>query len=324
MTPPRDARSVAAELRQLVVDGSLDIPDPGSGRTLERWAALALLGCRDLTLARLGEGHLDAVSILHQAGRTEVPNALYGVWAARSGGTGAVLNDNKLSGTVRFCSGAHGLDRALVAALTPAGESVLLDVDLLDPRILRQTGTWQAVGMDASDSPDVVFADLPVTDEDRVGDPGFYLDRPGFWWGGGGVAAVWYGGARGLVDRTTEYLRSGKGPDEHQLAHLGDLEATLAATASLLQATARLIDDSPSTNVMQEIWVLRAAVERVVRATVDQVPRITGPTPLSRDRDFAQALADLQVYVRQHHAERDLAALGRLISEGKDVTWPPR
>jgi alkylation response protein AidB-like acyl-CoA dehydrogenase len=138
------------------------------------------------------------------------------------------------------------------------------------------------------------------------------------------VAAVWYGGARGLLDRTAEYLRSGKGPDEHQLAHLGDLEATLAGAASLLKTTAQLIDEAPDTDVMKEIWVLRAAVERAVRATIDQVPRITGPNPLSRDRAFAQALTDLQVYVRQHHAERDLAALGRLIIEGKDDGWPAR
>ncbi len=315
---------MARELRQLVDDGCLEIPDPGLGHTSERWTALALLGCKDLTLARLGEGHLDAVSILHQAGRTELPGALYGVWAARSGGTGAVLTDNVLSGTIRFCSGAHSLDRALVAALTPAGDSLLLDVDLRDPRIESRPETWQAVGMDASDSPDVVIDNIPITDGDKVGPPGFYLGRPGFWWGGGGVAAVWYGGARGLVDRTAEYLRSGQGPDEHQLAHLGDLEATLAAAASLLKATARLIDDAPDTDIMKEIWVLRAAVERAVRATIDQVPRITGPTPLSRDRAFAQALTDLQVYVRQHHAERDLAALGRLIIEGKDDGWPAR
>jgi alkylation response protein AidB-like acyl-CoA dehydrogenase len=324
MTSPRDAAAVARELRRLVDDGSLEVPDPGLGRTVERWAALALLGCRDLTLARLGEGHLDAISILHQAGRTEVPGALYGVWAARSGGTGAVLTDDGLSGTVRFCSGAHSLDRALVAALTPAGDSVLLDVDLREPRIQRNPDTWQAVGMDASDSPDVVIDNVPIAEGDKVGPPGFYLGRPGFWWGGGGVAAVWYGGARGLVDRTVEYLRSGKGPDEHQLAHLGDLEATLAAATSLLKATARLIDEAPDTDVMREIWILRAAVERAVRATIGQVPRITGPTPLSRDRAFAHALADLQVYVRQHHAERDLAALGRLISEGKDDAWPAR
>ncbi|MFI5735275.1 acyl-CoA dehydrogenase [Kribbella sp. NPDC051587] len=324
MSPRRDASSVAAELRQLVRDGDLEVPEPGTGRTIDRWAALALLGHRDLALARLAEGHLDAVSILRQAGRPVPGNTLYGVWAARSGGTGAMVADHRLTGTVRFCSGAHSLDRALVAALTPDGEGLLFDIDLNDPRIERRPDTWQAVGMDASDSPDVVLGNVPVSDDDQVGPAGFYLDRPGFWWGGGGVAAVWFGGARGLVDRAMRYLQAGLGPDEHQLAHVGELEATLAAAAALLTATARLIDESPQAGVMREIWILRAAVEQAVRATIDQVPRITGPTPLSRDRAFAQALTDLQVYVRQHHAERDLAALGRLMSEGKDHTWPER
>jgi hypothetical protein len=38
-----------------------------------------------------------------------VPDALSGVWAARSGGTGAMLGDGVLSGTVRFCSGAEAV-----------------------------------------------------------------------------------------------------------------------------------------------------------------------------------------------------------------------
>ncbi len=49
--------------------GELDLPLPGSGQTAARWAALARLGRRDLCLARLAEGHADAVAILAEAGR---------------------------------------------------------------------------------------------------------------------------------------------------------------------------------------------------------------------------------------------------------------
>jgi hypothetical protein len=52
----------------------------------------------------------------------------YGVWAARSGGTGARLRasaspadpDLRLYGTVRFCSGARTIDCALVADVLAA------------------------------------------------------------------------------------------------------------------------------------------------------------------------------------------------------------
>ena len=54
--------------------------------------------------------------------------------------------------------------------------------------------------MQASDTVDVELDDLPVGETDLLGPPGWYTDRPGFWWGGGGVAAVWLGGAFGVLD----------------------------------------------------------------------------------------------------------------------------
>ena len=48
-----------------VESGRLDLPLPGYGRDPgERFAALADLAGEDLSLARLGEGHADAVAIL--------------------------------------------------------------------------------------------------------------------------------------------------------------------------------------------------------------------------------------------------------------------
>ncbi|TDQ00737.1 acyl-CoA dehydrogenase family protein [Labedaea rhizosphaerae] len=307
--------SVAAAARTALADGALELPDPGSGGTGARWAALEELGRADLTVARLAEGHVDAVSILHEAGLTARPGRLYGVWAARSGGTGAVIRDGALSGTVRFCSGTGSLDRALVAALADDDKSLLVDVDLTDERISRDADAWQAIGMDASDSGDVTFHDLPVGADAVVGPPGFYLERPGFWWGGGGVAAVWWGGCAGVLDRLRAQLAE-REPDEHQLAHLGALHTGLIATRALLADTAAAIDAEPSAEHRDLVMVCRGAVEVLARDVLDRVPRITGPTALSRDRGFAQALADLQVYVRQHHGERDFAALGRLVLAG--------
>ncbi|MDQ3403882.1 MAG: acyl-CoA/acyl-ACP dehydrogenase [Actinomycetota bacterium] len=318
MIHARDAASVAAELRARFDAGGLDVPEPGQGETATRWAALADLGRQDLTLARLAEGHTDAVSILRQADREVRAGTLYGVWAARSGGTGAVLRDGLLSGAVRFCSGAHSLDRALVVAAVDDGSTALVDVDLTDDRVHRRPDTWQPLGMDASDSPDVDFGGVPVESTAIVGPPGFYVDRLGFWWGGGGVAAVWHGGAAGIVERTTRLLRGGKELDEHQLAHFGALHTFLAATDALLRETADKIDAAPGGDASLPVLLCRASAEHTAREVVDRIPRITGPTAFARDRAFAQALADLQLYIRQHHAERDLAALGRKAIERGD------
>src|ERR1700709_1038611 len=102
-------------LAKLATDGALDLPLPGQGDTWRRWSALRDWGRQDLVLARLAEAPPCAVAILAEAGRVPVSDSLYGVWAARSG-PGLRLRDGRLTGTLRFCSGAHDLDRALVVA----------------------------------------------------------------------------------------------------------------------------------------------------------------------------------------------------------------
>ena len=60
--------ATAAAFAYAVRSGRLDLPLPGSGWTRERWAALADLAEEDLSLARLAEGHADAVAILAELG----------------------------------------------------------------------------------------------------------------------------------------------------------------------------------------------------------------------------------------------------------------
>jgi len=311
LPPPRSAASICAKVRTLHGEGALDLPHSGGEGLAGRWAALAAFGRLDLTLARLAEGHADAVAILGEAGRDPVPGMLYGVWAAKSGGTGAILADGSLGGTVRFCSGLSFLDRALVVA----GDQ-LLDVDLADPRVRRFPDAWEAIGMDASDSGDVVFDGIPVPADARIGPPGWYVERPGFALGGAGVSAVWLGGAAGVVDDVLTCLRQTGRADEHQLAHLGAMHTALCAAEALLLHTAGTIENAA--DPWHAASTCRAGVEHAVREILDHAPRLTGASPLGRDRRFAQRLADLQVYVRQHHAERDLAALGRQLLDAGD------
>ncbi|GAA2998184.1 acyl-CoA dehydrogenase family protein [Actinokineospora diospyrosa] len=307
---PRSATSVITEVRARLGSGALDLPLAGVD-TLERWSSLVDLGRTDLAVARLAEGHVDAVAILAEAGRAPVAGSLYGVWASRSGGVGARVVRGRVQGTMRFCSGATGLDRALVVA-DDGGGACLVEVDLTHPGVTPDPGTWQAIGMDASDSADVSFDRVePVA---VIGPPGWYTARGGFAVGGGGVAAVWLGGAVGVLDDVAAVL-GGREADEHQLAHLGALHAAVAGAGAHLEHVARLVDHGVAS--AHHLATSRAVVERAAWEVVDRVPRIVGPTPLSRDRQFAQRLADLQVYVRQHHAERDLAALGRTVLDAR-------
>jgi alkylation response protein AidB-like acyl-CoA dehydrogenase len=209
-------------LRDLVVDGHLDLPFPGRGATPERLKALACLGSVDLSLARLAEGHTDAVAILAEAGRAARPAKVYAVWAATSPSARATGEPTaagwRLAGRKQFCSGAGTVDRALVTVDTEDGTR-LLDVDCAQRAMRPVQGTWPAVGMADSCSLDVVFDSVEVDQAGVIGDPGFDTARPGFWHGSVGVAACWYGGGRGLVQSLVSYLAD-REVDEHQCAHL--------------------------------------------------------------------------------------------------------
>lgn len=312
---PRACPPVDTELRALLAAGVLDVPLPGAGGTVRRWAALASWGRGDLALARLAEGHTDAVAILAEAGRSPEPGCIYGVWAARPGGRGARLRrcgrGLTLDGTVAFCSGAHVVDRALVVADDPGGGRSLVDVSVQPPGAQPDPDSWPAAAMAAADTLDVRFAALSVQPGDVVGDPDWYVTRAGFVAGGGGVAAVWWGGAAELVDRAIAHLADP--PNAHQLAHLGELNALLEAADALLVRVATALDADPTAIHALRVAQLRCAVERVVREVLDRVPRMLGPMPLSRDAGLARMLADLGIYVRQHHGERDHAALGTAV-----------
>ncbi len=108
-----------------------------------------------------------------------------------------------LTGTVRFCSGASILDRALRRRRRAgeAGTAWLIEVDLAAPGVHPDPDSWPALGMDASDSLDVRFHDVAITGDMIIGTDDWYLRRRGFRLGSGGVAAVWLGGAMGGYDR---------------------------------------------------------------------------------------------------------------------------
>jgi len=64
---------------------------------------------------------------------------------------------------------------------------------------------------------------------------------------------------------------------------------------------------------------LRSRVEAGATEVLDRVGRALGAAPLCLDPVHARRAADLPVYLRQSHAERDLADLGALAAQ--HATW---
>lgn len=320
MTPSE----LSARFRQLHESGALDLPLPGGGATSERLSRLACIADADVALARLAEAHTDAVAILAEAGLHADPAALYGVWAAEDAEHRLELRVTPggltLVGSLPFCSGIGLVDRALVHAREGAGRW-LVDVDLTVAGIVADLSVWQASAFAATCTGVVHFDDVSVSGDARIGDDGWYLHRPGFWQGACGPAACWAGGAQGLV-RIGLDEGSGRGDDPHRLAHLGALTAIDWQLSAMLAAAGADIDAAPGDVKVAErtAGALRANVERAVTSVIDHFGRAFGPRLLAYDAEVARRVAEVQLYVRQHHGERDLARLGQLACKSAVTT----
>ena len=296
---------------QLAADYSMRLPQPG-GQTASRWAVLSAVAERNLTVARVLEAHSDALAILAEAG-AEAPAATWGVFAAEAPGQAleAEKRDGRfiLTGTKPWCSLAGHLDFALVTARR-GDDRQLFQVSLRHPSVSPEPpGRWIARGLRTVTSAAVHFDGTPA---EPVGAPRWYLTRPGFAWGGMGVAACWHGGARGL-QATLRQTSAGRPGDLTDL-HAGVVDAALYASQAVLNGAAGAVDGGYAAGPEGEILALRvrAVVAAAVERTIRQVGHALGPASLAFDEDHTRRVADLELYVRQHHGERDLARLGRL------------
>lgn len=309
--------SRAAILDDLLGNQFDKLPLPGGGNTATRWHALSAVAVCDLALAKLFESHADALAILSELGQNELAQrGTWAVWAAEPPHSrlAAYERDGKsllLEGTKPWCSGASHVTHALVTAWHN-DDPVLAAVELSQPNIEIDTSGWQAIGMRATGTASVRFAGARAT---QIGETGAYLNRAGFWQGGAGIAACWLGSAAAVATTLLEYVARSDEP--HSCAHLGAVDSELASAAALLRATADWIDANPDADA--RCWALRArvAVDRASARVIGHVSRALGPAPMCTDASFARAIADLPVFVRQSHAERDEEALARALLEGR-------
>jgi alkylation response protein AidB-like acyl-CoA dehydrogenase len=309
---------VFCELQRFAADEAHRIPFPGSGDTAYRFASLVAAGRGDLSVARLVEGHLDALAILDEAGVVPADgDDTYGVWAARSSENPTQAErrggDWVVTGTKPFCSGASFLDRALITAATPDGYR-LFDIDLRRHHRMVESGSWQAVGMAGSDSQTFLFDDVCVPAEQAVGEPGFYLERPGFWFGASGVSACWVGGAMGLVETLLQAVDLST--SEHSIAAIARAHSRVTSMQTLLDGEASQIDLDP-TDAKGEAKIRALILRQVTHDLCLDVLSLTaeagGARLLCHDGRQSRRSADLFVYLAQHHGNRDALELAHLL-----------
>lgn len=333
-----------ASCLEIIVQSGFDLlPLPGAGQTLERWRALAAVAAQDLSLAKLYEGHTDALAIMAELGSPLVfgsdrvlaeakalagKPAIWGVWASEVPGARVEIcptsqaDDGRvlLNGEKQWCSGANTGSHALLTAWQPDGQSPqLVRLHLHQPGVEVSADAWRAVGMSESASLRVRLNNAVAY---PVGSPGQYLSRPGFWQGGAGIAACWYGGATavaGALHRAT--LKGNVTVNPFRAAAAGRVDVLLRASSLMLRDTACWIDSHPDEDASGMALQTRLFVAHCALQVLEETGAALGAAPYCHDAAFAKAAADLPVFIRQSHGDRDYAQLAGKLQARGDRPW---
>jgi alkylation response protein AidB-like acyl-CoA dehydrogenase len=217
----------------------------------------------------------------------------------------------RLFGVKTFCSGATGLDRALVLARGPAkGPPILAYVDLAEG--VKVDTTWfRAAGMRASESHRVVFEGTPVLAV--LGEPGELLREPYFSRDAIRTAVTWAGISDTAVDAALDVLaaKAGDGePDDVVSLAAGRMLAAIGTIDSWLSNAADRADGDPVSlpGISTE---LRESVARSCREILDEAARAVGSHPFAISGPLDRARRDLELFLLQHRLEPALTRRGR-------------
>lgn len=268
----------------------------------------------NLPLARLYEGHVNAIRLITNLGNDELrgvverlagDGALFGVWGA-DGALPLAFEGDHLVGGKRFASGLGTVGHAIVTL--GHGDSVQLALLDVSDQTRHDLTTWTKTGMRATASGDFDATGLPTSALRWIGKPGQYFDEPGFIGGVWRIAAVQLGGTLGLLHAASRQLGAlGRLGAEPQISRLAPV-LTRALAAGAFTIRAATVAEGPSGIADPERAVSLAAQARLLTEEIGQdaisaVERSVGLPHFDEAAPTGRIARDLATYIRQ--AARD-------------------
>ena len=265
----------------------------------EEWNLVRAVAKADGSVGRIFEGHLNAYERLTIDG-IDPEDHLLGVWGADPApdeGEPAIIQGDELHGVKVFCSGAGGLDRALVIA-----RGTLVCVDLHD-NVEIDRSWYRSGGMRASESHRVVFHGARV-----IATLGSLTREPWFARDAIRTAAC----SAGILDAAVEAALS----DLAAKPETDDLRALAAGRIVTAQSTIDrwfeyAASQPPDADLKATAIELRATVAEAGATIVQQAANATGSRPFATGTALDRARRDFELFVQQHRLDPLVARLGR-------------
>jgi alkylation response protein AidB-like acyl-CoA dehydrogenase len=320
---------------RLASTGALAIPVPDPPRSqgrrasfAEEWGVLRAVAAADGSVGRILDGHyngVERVSLLapeplrsRELEAIAAGKLLLGVWGADpipgEGEPARLVQDEggaRLIGVKAFCSGATGLDRALILARDSTQRPPLLAYVDLSEGVKVDTAWFKGAGMRASESHLVVFEGAAVLAV--LGEPGELLREPYFSRDAIRTAVTWAGISDTAFDAALDVLaaKAGDGePDDVVSLAVGRMLAARGTIDRWLAYAADRADADPAT-LPGISTQLRESVARSCREILDEAARAVGSHPFAVSGPLDRARRDLELFLLQHRLEPALVHRGR-------------
>ncbi|GLI99810.1 acyl-CoA dehydrogenase family protein [Sphingobium sp. BS19] len=337
---PVDSMKVlaAADLHRTfapVESGGVAFADAAS-RNLCMMSVLRIVGRADLSVGRLYEGHVNAVTLFDWYGSAAQKvdlgqklnrNAFYGVWATEpQPGVRISASDgvDMLEGAKSFATGAGGLAYAVITA-QPADGSRRLVVVPADQAERADLSQWRVRGMRATGSGLYDVSGMTVDAGAYLGAPGEYDLEPRFTTGAWRFTAVQLGGIEALLIETRACMSETACADPLQRAKFADAVAA-NRTAYLWVRECALRAASEDADGPAFARMTRGIVERAALDVMELAARIVGTRSAMDGQRIDKIIRDLSLYLRQAGPDyaRDQAALAWLDHDAwgaEDSLW---
>ncbi len=298
-----------------------------AGAVTQGMDVLRLLGRANLAVARLFEGHVNAVKLVMLYGAPQTQErvaqavrsgALMGVWGADGACPLTVrINGDRilLNGTKRFASGLGLVSLAVLSMTDEQGANRLIVVPSDDPYRADAAG-WQVCGMRATASGLFDASGLVLHSHSLLGEPDAYYREPHFQGGVWRYAAAQLGGIESLVEAMRVDLAArGRLDDPHQAARFARAVIACETARLWVHKAAKTVEaagaapDTATRSVLARLVVERAAVE-----TMTEVDRALGTAAHFTSHPVERLRRDLGFYLRQAAPDDALHAASMSLS----------
>ncbi len=283
----------------------------------------------DASTARILDGHLNGIERLTLAAPEPLRSTefaqiregrlLLGVWGAAEScrrrrttrSPGARRRPaSVLRGFKTFCSGAGGVQRALVIAADRDGSRRLVYLDTTS-RLSIDRGWYRASGLRSSESHRVEFHDTPVLA--LLGAPGELSREPFFSRDAIRTSATWAGLADSIIGETLAALDPAR-LDAVQAHDLGRMRVAQGTINRWLEHTttelAGLEDPRPGVDPAVLAVECRVALYECALLISGQAARVCGSRALIGASTMDRARRDLDLFLLQHRLDPKIAELG--------------